>query len=316
MSPPKQIQMDTHVFTKKDLISLKPKHDLFVGIDSDGCVFPTMEIKQKKCLHNLIVSHWRLEKIEKYVRESAEFVNLYSIHRGRNRFPCLLLSIDLIRNRPEVIASKANLPEFKSLKRFIGSGVPLSNAELEKAVNSSGDKELSSILKWSQAANELIAKTVKNVEPFKWVRESLQKIKENADAICVSQTPNEALVREWDEHNLMGFVRVIAGQELGTKGEHIHMVTEGCYDSDKILIIGDAPGDREAALDNHAHFYPINPGHESDSWERFYKESFLRFIDGKYYGSYEQEITKEFQALLPSLPPWKKPEPYSTKGLP
>ena len=57
------------VYTKQDLLNLKPAHSTFVGIDSDGCVFDTMEIKQKKCFHKLIVAHWRLEPIAKYVRE-------------------------------------------------------------------------------------------------------------------------------------------------------------------------------------------------------------------------------------------------------
>lgn len=296
----------THVFTRDNLINFKPEHDFFTGIDSDGCVFPTMDIKQKKCFHKIIVSHWHLEKIEKYVRESAEFVNLYSIHRGKNRFPCLLMSIDLIRDRPEVVASKVKLPEFKSLKKFINSGVPLSNAELEKAVNTSGDEELASVLKWSKDVNADIAKTVKNVAPFRWVRESLQEIKKSADAICVSQTPTEALMREWEEHNLMGFVRIIAGQELGTKKEHIHLAANNRYDSSKILMIGDAPGDQSAAKGNSAHFYPINPGHEEASWERFYKEAFDKFLNGTYGGSYENNLIKEFEALLPANPPWKQ----------
>ncbi len=297
--------MNTHVFTRDDLINFKPAHDFFVGIDSDGCVFPTMDLKQKKCFHKIIVSHWHLEKIEKYVRESAEFVNLYSIYRGRNRFPCLLMSIDLIRDRPEVVASKVKLPEFKSLRKFIDSGVPLSNAELEKAVKASGDEELSSLLKWSKDVNADIARTVKNVPPFKWVRESFAEIKETADAICVSQTPTEALVREWEEHDLMCFARVIAGQELGTKKEHIHLATDKRYASDKILMIGDAPGDQSAAKGNSAHFYPINPGHEEASWERFYKEAYPKFINGTFGGKYETDLIREFEALLPSVPPWK-----------
>ena len=31
------------------LKELAPRHEFFVGIDSDGCVFDTMEIKQKEC---------------------------------------------------------------------------------------------------------------------------------------------------------------------------------------------------------------------------------------------------------------------------
>lgn len=293
-------------FTKNDLIHFQPQHDTFVGIDSDGCVFPTMEIKQKRCFHKLIVSHWHLEKIEKYVREAAEFANLYSKYRGRNRFPCLLLSIDLLRNRPEVLASGVKLPAFTSLKKFIDSGVPLGNPTLEKLARETGDRELASILKWSQDVNAEIAKTVKNVPPFKWVRESLARIRAQADAICVSQTPTEALMREWQEHNLMAYVKVIAGQELGTKQEHLQMATQGRYPADRILMIGDAPGDFSAARGVNGHFFPINPGHEAASWERFAREAFNKFLDGTYGGAYEKALIAEFDRLLPETPPWIK----------
>ncbi|MDD5677248.1 MAG: HAD family hydrolase [Kiritimatiellae bacterium] len=290
--------------TTEDLINFKPQHDAFVGIDSDGCVFPTMEIKQKQCFHKLIVSHWRLEKIERYAREAAEFANLYSKYRGRNRFPCLLLSIDLLRNRPEVLASGVKLPAFTSLKKFIDSGLPLGNPALEQWVRETGDKELASILQWSKDVNSEIARTVKNVAPFKWVRESLDFVRAQADAICVSQTPTEALVREWQEHDLMGYVKIIAGQELGTKQEHLHLATQGRYPADRILMIGDAPGDLSAARGVKGHFFPINPGHEEASWERFAKEGFNKFIDGTYGGAYEQALIAEFDRLLPETPPW------------
>jgi len=293
-------------FTRDDLINFKPAHDFFVGIDSDGCVFPTMELKQKKCFHKLIISHWHLEPIEKYVRASAEFVNLYSIHRGRNRFQCLLMTFDLLRRRPEVIAAKVKLPEFKSLRKFIASGVPLSNAELEKTVKKTDDEELSSLLQWSRKINAAVARTVKKVQPFKWARASLRKIGKHADAICVSQTPAEALMREWKENNLTGLVRVIAGQELGSKEEHIHLATHQRYDRNKILMIGDAPGDQSAARENHAHFYPVNPGHEEESWKIFYTEACDKFMAGTYGGRYERGLIKKFEALLPMNPPWER----------
>lgn len=293
-------------FTREDLINLKPQHQTLVGIDSDGCVFPTMEIKQKQCIHKIIVAQWRLAKIEKYVRESAEFVNLYSKHRGKNRFPCLLLTIDLLRDRPEVLASGVKLPEFTSLKKFVASGAPLSNPVLEELVKKTGDAELASVLKWSQDVNIEIARTVKNVPPFKGVRESLALIQAQADVICVSQTPTEALVREWQEHGLMGYVQVIAGQELGTKQEHLQMATQGRYPADRILMIGDAPGDFKAAQGVGGHFYPIKPGHEEASWEHFQKEAFKKFADGTYGGAYEDALIAEFNQLLPEIPPWKK----------
>jgi hypothetical protein len=294
------------VFTKDNLLNFKPKHATFVGIDSDGCVFDTMEIKQRQCFHKFIVSYWHLEPIAQYVRESAEFVNLHSIWRGQNRFPCLLMTIDLLRDRPEVKASGVALPAFTALKKFIASGLPLGNPALEKLVAETHDPELASILQWSKDINADIARTVKNVPPFKSVLPSFAKIQQNSDAICVSQTPTEALVREWAENDIMKYVAIIAGQELGTKTEHIGMATKGRYAPDKILMIGDAPGDQKAAKGNHALFYPINPGHEVASWERFHTEAYDKFLKGEYKGAYEEALIREFNALLPDTPPWKR----------
>ena len=292
-------------YTKDDLINFKPKHKTFVGIDSDGCVFDTMEIKQKQCFHTVIVSHWHFEKIEKYVREAAEFANLYSKWRGTNRFVAILKMFDLLYERPEVKKSGVPLPKLPDTRKWVASTSALGNPELEKAVKETGSEELKDMLKWSKDVNTLIAKTVKNVPPFKFVRESFDKILKNSDAICVSQTPTEALVREWEEHHITKYVSVIAGQELGTKTEHIAMASKGKYPPDKILMMGDAPGDRKAAKGNNALFFPINPGREEVSWERFYKEGYDKFLAGTFAGRYEEKLIAEFEALLPETPTWK-----------
>jgi len=33
----------------RPLAELEPEHDFFIGIDSDGCAFDTMELKHKEC---------------------------------------------------------------------------------------------------------------------------------------------------------------------------------------------------------------------------------------------------------------------------
>ena len=108
-----------------------------------------------------------------------------------------------------------------------------------------------------------------------------------ADVIVVSATPGEALVREWQEHDIARYARVIAGQEMGTKKEHLAIAAKGKYPGDHMLMIGDAPGDMKAARANGALFFPINPGHEDESWERFYGEAMARFLAGEYAGAYE-----------------------------
>ena len=292
----------------QDLKEFQPKHDSLVGIDSDGCVFDSMAIKQKKCFHGLIASHWNLQLIEHLVRECAEFVNLYSRWRGQNRFVALVKSFDFLRERPEAISSGLEIPKLASLRRFIHSGKTLSNDVLREEAERNKDPELKSLLEWSLAVNAEVAKNVKHLPPFHWALKSLTRIHKQSDAICVSQTPTEALVREWKSSNIAHFVEIIAGQELGTKSEHLSTATQNRYAPGRVLLIGDADGDRKAANAADALFYPINPGHENESWHRFHDEAYDRFLAGEFEGHYATMVNDEFEALLPAIPLWKREE--------
>jgi phosphoglycolate phosphatase-like HAD superfamily hydrolase len=159
---------------------------------------------------------------------------------------------------------------------------------------------------WTEAVNASIADMVHGIPPFPYVRESLAFLADKADMIVVSATPLEALSREWHEHDIARYVRVIAGQEMGKKALHLKLAAATRYPPDRVLMIGDAPGDRRAAKANEALFYPINPGHEEESWQRFHEEAVHKFLAGEYAGSYEAALISEFEALLPDLPPWKR----------
>ena len=87
-------------FTKDDLINFLPQFQTFVGIDSDGCIFDTMEVKQKDFFHPAIIRHWALEAIETEVRAAAEFTYLYSTFRGLNRFLGLCKTFELLNDWP------------------------------------------------------------------------------------------------------------------------------------------------------------------------------------------------------------------------
>ena len=288
------------------LKELKPKQKFFVGIDSDGCAFDTMEIKHKECFIPNIIKHWGLQAVSKYAREAGEFVNLYSKWRGINRWPALMNVFDLLRERPEVQRRKAAIPEAPRIREFIESPLPNSNESLKQEVERTQDPELTKALAWSEAVNATIADMVHGVPPFPYMPESLEKLQSHSDMVVVSQTPCEALSREWQEHGIDRFVRVIAGQEMGTKTEHIQMATEGRYEKANILMIGDAPGDMKAAKANGALFYPINPGAEEDSWKRFFEEAIDTFLKGQYAGDYEKRLIEEFDTYLPEIPPWKR----------
>ena len=290
----------------RQLKELKPEHDYFVGVDSDGCAFDTMEIKHKECFIPNIIKHWGLQPISKYAREAAEFVNLYSRWRGINRFLALVMVFDLLREREEVKRRQVNIPRVPKIREFIDSGVPLGNPALKEAVDRTGDPELRKALEWSESVNRSVADIVSGVPPFPFVRESLEKLSAIADIVVVSATPTEALQREWKEHSISKYTKVIAGQEMGSKKEHLALASGEKYDPTRVLMIGDAPGDMEAAKANGVLFYPIIPGQEEESWQKFHNESMDVFLSQEYAGEYEKNLVEEFMKHLPENPPWKE----------
>lgn len=286
------------------LKKFEPKHDFFVGIDSDGCAFDTMEIKHKECFIPNTIKYWNLQPVSKYARAAGEFVNLYSKWRGINRFPALMKVFELLADWDEVKRRNVDIPYPKEIQDFIESGLPLGNPALEKLVDEAGDAVLTQTLDWSQAVNATVADMVHGVPPFPNVRESLEKLSSFADMIVVSATPGEALEREWVEHDIARYVEVIAGQEMGKKSEHLAIAAGGKYPADRILMIGDAPGDMKAARANGALFFPVKPGHEEESWEFFVNEAIDIFRAGLYAGAYEAKLIEDFEAVLPEVPPW------------
>ena len=292
MSDPAQVLRD-----------FQPKHDFFIGIDSDGCVFDSMEIKHKECFAPMFVKHHNLQAVSKYAREVWDFVNLYSKTRGANRFPALTRALNLLRDRPEVQARNVNVPSYPALDEWMERETKLGNATLAAEVEG-GNEGLAHIKIWSDGVNEQVADIVHGVPPFPLLRQTLEKALGQADMMVISQTPCDALEREWAEHDISKFVEIIAGQEMGTKTEHLKFAAVDNYDAEKILMIGDAPGDHKAAKANGVLFFPILPGREEDSWERLHGEALDRFFDGTYAGEYEEKLFAEFDDCLPENPSW------------
>jgi phosphoglycolate phosphatase-like HAD superfamily hydrolase len=289
----------------EQLKTLKSEKDFFIGIDSDGCAFDTMEIKQKECFCPNFIKHYGLQSISKYARETWEFVNLYSTNRGCNRFIAVNETLKLLEARPEIKRRNFKIPSSSALVEWVTKETKLGNPALKKYALEVSDPFISLTLDWSLKVNEDIGKMVFGITPFPFVRECLEKIKSSADVMVVSQTPFEALKREWEENKIDHYLRMIAGQEHGTKSEHLKYAAKGKYPDDKILMIGDAMGDLKAARSNGVLFFPVNPGKEEESWEKLYNEGLDRFFEGTYKGVYEDKLIEEFKTYLPEHPKWK-----------
>jgi phosphoglycolate phosphatase-like HAD superfamily hydrolase len=280
----------------------KPAQEFLVGIDSDGCAFDTMEVKHKECFIPNFINHYDLQGVSKYAREAAEFVNLYSKSRGINRFHALIEQLDWLRRRGVVKSRGVKVPKPRGVIDWVGRETKLGNPALKAAVKETGDADLSQALSWSEAVNRSVADIVRNVPPFPYVRKCLEKLQPAADLLVISATPNEALTREWEEHDIAGFVRAICGQETGSKKESLSTARQ--YPQGKTLMIGDAPGDHQAAVANDCLFFPINPGAEEESWKRLYDEGIDRFLAGTFAGEYQERLLAEFDTYLPDKPPW------------
>jgi phosphoglycolate phosphatase-like HAD superfamily hydrolase len=292
--------------TKEELKAFRPEHEWFIGFDSDGCIFDSMELKHKECFIPNIIKYFNLQPVSKYTRQAAECVNLYSYWRGANRFPALVKTFELLREWPEVQRRQVSLIDWSPIQQFIDAAPALGNPALKDAVARTGDPILKQTLEWSEAVNRDIESMVKGLPPFPLVRESLQKLQGRADMMVVSATPAEALRREWEEHGIDRYVVLIAGQELGKKEEQLGLTASGKYKPGHILTVGDALGDLKAARSAGALFYPILSGREDESWKLFHDQVCLEFLAGKYTSNEEAMYLKEFEAVLPKTPPWVK----------
>src|SRR5216110_1440798 len=134
------------------LLDFKPSEEFFVGIDSDGCIFDSMEIKHKECFAPMFIKHFDLQAVSKYAREVWEFVNLYSKDRGANRFPALSKAIKLLGARPQVQARHVPMPETAPLDEWIRRESKLGNATLNAEV-AGGNQGLAQVKVWSDAVN-------------------------------------------------------------------------------------------------------------------------------------------------------------------
>ncbi len=261
-----------------------------------------MEVKHKECFIPCFVNYYNLQAVSKFARECWEFVNLYSRTRGMNRFPALVKSLEFLAQRPEVRSRQVEVTVPASLQEWVRSETRLGNPALEARVKATGDAALEQCLAWSLGVNRAVEEIVRHVPPFPFVRESLQLLTGQADLIVCSATPTANLEKEWGEHELNRFVSAICGQEQGTKKELL--ARAGNYAANHALMLGDAWGDYTAAQANGCLFFPINPGAEDASWQRFHNEGSERFLRGTFAGPYQQALLDEFLTYLPEQPGW------------
>lgn len=277
---------------KVTIDEFKKSKNFLVCVDSDGCAMDTMEVKHRKCFGPKIVEVWKLQAIEKKFLETWNNINLYSKTRGINRFKGLVKIFEVLT------AEGIKMPEYDSIKKWTETTLELSNPALEKAIEKTKDKQLIKALEWSNAVNKAISELHNENKPFPYVKEGLEIISKMADVAIVSSANSGAVADEWTRHKLTASVKVMPGQEAGTKAACIARLKEKNFDNDKVLMVGDAPGDLDSALKNGVLYYPILVGKEEFSWRRLATEALPKLIDGSYKGEYQEKLIDEFNSSL------------------
>ena len=285
------------------LTDFNKTHDYLVCVDSDGCAMDTMEIKQKECFSTALIEVFGLQGISKFAREAWDFVNLYSKTRGFYRMKTLILTIELLSHRREVVERGFKLPDMTPLKEWCEAVPVLSDKTLAEYAKEHPSPLFDTVLEWSAEVNRRVKRIVHDVPPFPYVKESLAKLQGRADVVVVSATPTAALEKEWSEHDVKKYTAFICGQEYGSKKDVIAALKQH-YGKSNVLMMGDALGDYKAASEAGAYFYPICPNTEDRSWKEFYHSVSDVFLDGGYNGEVQKQYVEKLDSCLADAPDW------------
>ena len=127
----------------KPLKEMKPTKDFFVGIDSDGCAFDTMGIKQRECFCPWLIGYFGLQPVALAARQCKEFADLFSKTRGANRHKTTKrILTELLPSHPMVKARDFNVPQFPHYFAWIDNPDSLlSNEGLERAIGAARTAE-------------------------------------------------------------------------------------------------------------------------------------------------------------------------------
>lgn len=239
-----------------------------------------------------MVAEWGLEAWRDEILERWNVINLFSMTRGINRFKGLAMALGEIDQQYTSIAGIAHL------QHWADTAPALSNDGVAKAMAEATDEDakavLSKALAWSKAVNAAIVQLDEALKvPYAGALEGLQAAHCFADVAMVSSANRDAVEEEWGKFGLLQHTDIVLAQDVGSKAACIKQMLKFGYDPDKVLMIGDAPGDCDAAEQNGVHYYPILVNHEKESWEEAISVAFGKLRSGE-YAPYGAEKKRQF----------------------
>ena len=272
--------------------SFERKYDYLVCVDSDGCVMDTMNCKHFHCFGPCMVTEWGLEEWKDEILDRWNVINLFSMTRGINRFKGLAMALGEIHEKYTPITGIA------ALQHWADTAPALSNDAVAKAAEAAEDADaklvLEKALSWSKAVNAAIVDLDEALKvPYDGAKEGLAAAHVFADVAMVSSANRDAVEEEWGKFGLLEHTDIVLAQDIGSKAACIREMLKFGYDLDKVVMIGDAPGDCDAAEKNGVHYYPILVNHEKESWDEAIDVAFAKLQSGE-YAAYGAEKKQDF----------------------
>ena len=272
--------------------SFAKKHDYLVCVDSDGCVMDTMNCKHFHCFGPCMVTEWGLEQWKDEILERWNVINLFSMTRGINRFKGLAMALGEINEKYTKIVG------IEALQHWADTAPALSNDGAAKAAAEAADEDarlvLTKALNWSKAVNAAIVELDEALKiPYDGAKEGLAAAHAFADVAMVSSANRDAVEEEWGKFGLLEHTDIVLAQDVGSKAACIKEMLKFGYDPKKVVMVGDAPGDCDAAEKNGVHYYPILVNHEKESWDEAIAVAFGKLQSGD-YADYGAEKKKAF----------------------
>ena len=268
------------------------KHDYLVCVDSDGCVMDTMNCKHFHCFGPCMVTEWGLEEWKDEILDRWNVINLFSMTRGINRFKGLAMALKEIDGKYKPITG------VDALVRWADTAPALSNDGVAKAAAEAADADAKLVfekaLSWSKAVNAAIVELPEELKvPYAGAYEGLAAAHQFADVAMVSSANRDAVEEEWGKFGLLEHTDIVLAQDVGSKAACIAAMLKFGYDLDKVVMVGDAPGDCDAAEKNNVYYYPILVNHEKESWDEAIAVAFGKLQSGE-YADYGAEMKKKF----------------------
>ena len=268
------------------------KHDYLVCVDSDGCVMDTMNCKHFNCFGPCMVEEWELGQWREEILTRWNEINLFSMTRGINRFKGLAMALGEIHQKYQPIAG------VQALQHWADTAPALSNDAVAAAAEQAEDPDAKLVfqkaLSWSRAVNAAIVDLDESLKiPYEGAREGLAAAHGFADVAMVSSANRDAVEEEWGKFGLLEHTDIVLAQDVGSKAACIREMLKFGYAPEKVLMVGDAPGDCDAAEKNGVHYYPILVNHEKQSWEEAVAAAFGKLQSGD-YEEYGAQKKKEF----------------------